>query len=88
MESRIFRKVSLERLSSPEQLDQILRVTNAKGWGALLGILILLGVSVVWGYEGSVAAKAAGQGLIVRSGGVLNVVTAGGRPAREGGRPH
>ncbi len=77
MESRIFRKVSLDRLSSPEQLDQILRVTNAKSWGALIGILLLLGVSVVWGYQGSVASKAAGQGLVVRSGGVLNVVTAG-----------
>jgi HlyD family secretion protein len=77
MDSKIFRKVSLERLSSPEQLDQILRVTNPKNWVALLAILILLGVTVAWGYGGSVASKAVGQGVIVRSGGVLNVVSAG-----------
>ena len=77
MESKIFRKVSLERLSSPEQLDQILRVTDAKTWASLLGIFLLLGVSVTWGYAGAVATKAAGQGLIVRTGGVLNIVTSG-----------
>ncbi len=31
----IFRKVALERLSSPEQLDQLLQVTDPKGWLAL-----------------------------------------------------
>lgn len=77
MNSKIFRKVSLERLSSPEQLDQILKVTNPKSWVALLAIFILLGVAVVWGYRGSVASKVTGQGLLVRSGGVLNVVSVG-----------
>jgi HlyD family secretion protein len=28
----IFRKVSLERLSSPEQLDQLMQVTDPRGW--------------------------------------------------------
>ena len=32
----IFRKVSLDRLSSPEKLDQLLPVTDRKGWLALL----------------------------------------------------
>jgi HlyD family secretion protein len=77
MDSKIFRKVSLERLSSPEQLDQILRVTNPKDWVALVAIFILLGVAVAWGYGGTVNSKATGQGVIVRSGGVLNVVSAG-----------
>lgn len=73
----IFRKVSLERLSSPEQLDQILRVTTPRSWVALAAVGALLLVSVVWGVAGSIATKAAGEGVIVRSGSVVNVVTAG-----------
>lgn len=75
MNTDIFRKVSLARLSSPDQLDQMLRVTTPRSWIALAGIGLLLGVTVVWGYEGSVATKASGQGVIIRSGGVLNVVS-------------
>jgi HlyD family secretion protein len=75
MNTDIFRKVSLARLSSPDQLDQILRVTTPKNWIALTGIGLLLSVAVGWGYLGSVPTKASGQGVIVRSGGVLNVVS-------------
>jgi HlyD family secretion protein len=71
----IFRKVSLARLSSPEQLDQILRVTTSKDWVGLLATGLALSVAVVWGYTGSIPTKAAGQGVIIRSGGVLSVVS-------------
>jgi HlyD family secretion protein len=73
----IFRKVSLERLSSPEQLDRTLTVTPTRGWIALLAVLLLLGLTVAWGFEGIISTTAFGQGVIVRSGGVLNVVSAG-----------
>jgi HlyD family secretion protein len=78
MQRNIFRQLSLERLSSPEQLDLILRVTNTQAWTALIAIFLLLATSVVWGYKGSVLTTAMGQGVIVRTGGVLNVVTRGG----------
>lgn len=77
MNTRLFRQVSLERLSSPEQLDQILRVTNPKAWAGLGAIFLLLITVVVWSYEGSLVTTASGQGVIVRSGGVLNVVSRG-----------
>ncbi len=38
----IFRETALERLSSPEQLDQLLQVTTPKGWFALIALLALL----------------------------------------------
>lgn len=75
MNKDIFRKVSLARLSSPDQLDQMLRVTTPKNWIALGGVSLLLAVATGWGYLGSVPTKASGQGVIVRSGGVLNVVS-------------
>jgi HlyD family secretion protein len=51
----IFRKVSLERLSSPEQLDRTLTVTPTRSWIALLELLLLLGLAVAWGFEGVVS---------------------------------
>src|SRR5208337_3888772 len=77
METSIFRKASLERLSSPEQLDTIMRLTGAKRWLALAGMFLILGVAVIWGYEGTIDTKVSGSGVIVRAGTVLNVVTAG-----------
>lgn len=77
MNSNLFRKVSLERLASPEQLDQLLRVTSPKGWIGLSALFLLLATAVVWAFEGSIATKASGQGVIVRTGGVLSVVSRG-----------
>ncbi len=77
MDTSIFRKASLERLSSPEQLDTIMRVTGAKRWLALAGMFLILGVAMVWGYAGTIATKVSGSGVIVRAGTVLNVVTSG-----------
>ena len=75
MSKSIFRKVALDRLSSPEQLDMVLHVTSPKGWLALVGLFLVLGAAVVWGYQGSIATKVYGQGVIIRTGGVLNIVS-------------
>lgn len=77
MNTEIFRKVSIERLSSPEQLDQLLKVNSMRSWAALLAILALLGMTVAWAFQGTIATTAPGQGVIVRAGGVLNVVSSG-----------
>jgi HlyD family secretion protein len=78
MNMRMFREASIERLSSPEQLDQILRATSSKLWVALVAVLLFVAVSIVWLYTGTIVTTATGQGVVVRSGGVLNVVTRGG----------
>ncbi len=77
MDTNIFRKTSLERLSSPEQLDTIMRITDAKRWLAITGVFLILGVAIIWGYEGTIDTKVNGSGVIVRAGTVLNVVASG-----------
>lgn len=77
MDTGIFRKAALDRLSSPEQLDQVMRITRARSWLALGALLLVLSVVVVWGYTGEIPTKVDGQGIIVRAGTVLNVVTLG-----------
>ena len=77
MERSIFRAVALERLSSPDELDQLLHVADARAWIALVAIFALMVVALIWGYAGSLPSTVSGQGVIVRTGGVLNVVAAG-----------
>ncbi len=77
MNPTIFRKVSLERLSSPERLDLAWKVTNPKEWMALLGIFFLIGAAAVWGFTGSLATKVMAQGVIIHRGGVVNIVAPG-----------
>lgn len=73
----IFRKASLERLSSPEELDQLMYVTSVRSWLLLIGMFLLLAMAVFWGIEGSIPTTVSGQGAIIRRGGVMNVVTRG-----------
>ena len=77
MNASVFRKVSLERLSSPERLDLAWKVTNPKEWMALLGIFVLIGAATVWGFKGSLATKVIAQGVIIHRGGVVNIVAPG-----------
>jgi len=73
----IFRKVSLERLSSPEQLDQLFSVTTPRAWFALIAIGCILATSFIWGIFGSVPTKVNGQGIIMKSFGVHNITHTG-----------
>jgi HlyD family secretion protein len=74
MHGNVFRKVSLDRLASPEQLDQLMQVTTPKGWVALLALGGLLVTGLVWGFIGSIPDGVSGPGILVQSGGVLEVV--------------
>ena len=80
MADSIFRKVALDRLASPEQLDQAMHATTPGGWLALGAIALLLTVAVSWGVAGAVPEKIPGQGILVKSGGIYEVVPL------EGGR--
>ena len=81
--SAIFRKVSLERLSSPEQLDQMVQVTDPKGWLALAGLGALLLATVGWGIWGSIPTEAEGAGILLRQGGVSDLVSAASGQVQE-----
>jgi multidrug efflux pump subunit AcrA (membrane-fusion protein) len=75
MERSIFRKVALERLSSPEQLDQLMQVTDRRGWLALTALAGLLAMAVTWGFVGSIPTKVTGEGILIRTGGVKGVIS-------------
>jgi HlyD family secretion protein len=77
MNERLFRKVSLERLASPDHLDQIVRISASHSWLALSGLLLLTFMTAAWAWKGSIPTTVVGNGMIVRTGGLLTVVSRG-----------
>ncbi|HNP72362.1 MAG TPA: NHLP bacteriocin system secretion protein [Kouleothrix sp.] len=74
MQKPIFRKVALERLSSPEQLDQLMRVTTARGWLALLALLALIITLLAWSFNDTIPTQTLGRGILLRGGHLARVV--------------
>ena len=64
----IFRKTSLERLRSPEQLDEPLRVIGRKESVALLGLGVLVALGLLWGVLGSMPDSGHGEGVLIAPG--------------------
>ncbi|HCF71134.1 MAG TPA: hypothetical protein DER33_06040 [Syntrophomonas sp.] len=54
MQNSIFRKSSLERISSPEQLNEYVKVTNPGVWAVLLGLFALLIAVAIWAFAGNI----------------------------------
>jgi len=73
----IFRKSSLDRLASPEQLDSLIRVTSPRAWLALAAIGGLLLTALLWGVFGSIPSKVRGSCILIRPGGVDEIVAPG-----------
>lgn len=79
----IFRKVALDRLSSPDRLDLLTEVVSPKGWLVLVAIVFSVLVACVWGVFGRIPSKVAGQGILTLATGVFDVTsTAQGRVSK------
>lgn len=53
-EKTIFRKKSIERVTSPEQLDDYIRVTTPSVWLILTAAMILIIGALFWGVFGKI----------------------------------
>lgn len=73
MDKRIFRKVSIERLSSPEQLDKMITVTSAKPWLILVAVLCILVSIIIWSFTGSLTTDIDSKGMLIKSGGTIGI---------------
>lgn len=73
----IFRKVVVERLSSPDQLDQLLQVLRPRSWMLLAAIGLLLAVGFAWSVSGTVAVTVPASGLLLRPGGITDLAAPG-----------
>lgn len=69
----IFRQAALERLSSPEQLDRLMRVTNPKGWVALAGLWLVLLFVLIWSVFGRLPTTISGTGILLSAEGIREI---------------
>ena len=52
MSKQLFRQKSMERITSPEQMDDYIRVSNPSVWMILAAVIVLLVGVCVWGIFG------------------------------------
>ena len=57
MGSELFRKKSIDRVSSPEQLNDYIRVSNPGVWMVLAAVIVLLVGVCVWGIFGQLTTN-------------------------------
>ena len=91
MDNQVFRKKSLEQISSPEQLNDYLRVTNPAVWLLLTAVILLLVGVLIWSSVASIDsfaqihfddAQIAGSvqtGMTVTVGDTQSVITSIGK---------
>jgi len=53
-ENKLFRKSALDRISSPEQLNEYMKVTGAGVWFILAGLAVTFAAFFLWGITGSI----------------------------------
>ena len=63
--SELYRKSSLEKLASPEQLDRSVKVTSPLSWLALAGALVVVAAVVIWSMLGSLPTVSTASGVII-----------------------
>jgi len=54
MENSLFRKSALDRISSPEQLNEYMKVAGPGVWAILAGLAVTFAAFIVWGVVGSI----------------------------------
>ncbi len=74
MQQSMFREKALERLSSPEQLDQIMQVIPLRGWLALIALAAVVVAAVVWSVVGTIPVQVSGQGLLLGQEGIRRLL--------------
>ena len=64
-ENKLFRAKSLERLSSPERLDQLMQVVNPQSWLPLVTLGSLVVAAGVWSVFGRIPVTVEGRGVLI-----------------------
>ncbi len=91
-QNTVFRQETLDRISSPEQLNGYLRVTGPGIWAVLAAVILLLAAVLVWSAVGTLETTAGAK--VVVENGSAQVIPSGaqalsaGMPLRVGGQEY
>lgn len=75
IQTKLFRKVALDRLSSPEQLDTMVQIVTVKSWLMLAPLVALVVLAILWGIFGSIPSKVTGKALLIQRGGLADITS-------------
>ena len=78
MKKDLFRKRSLESVSSPERLDEYIKVTHPGIWSVLIAFLAVVVAAVVWFAVGTIPDTLAIRGVIFPGDGTVAAEAQGG----------
>jgi len=70
----VFRSVAVGRLTSPDELTDMLGIARPLDWLILSAIGLLLGTALIWSIAGRLPVVVAGEGILQRAGGAEDVV--------------
>jgi HlyD family secretion protein len=62
---QIFRTRALERISSPDDLDDMIQIVSPRDWVLLAVLASLLALALAWGIRGRVPTTVAGRGVLI-----------------------
>lgn len=54
MNKELFREKNVKRVSSPEQLNDYMRVTSPSIWAIIIAVIVLLAGALTWAVTGTV----------------------------------
>lgn len=69
MDSNIYRKKAMDRVSSPEQLNEYIKIAGPGIWSILGGLAVVFVSFFVWGFMGSIPETVAFAGTALAPGG-------------------
>lgn len=64
MDQQLYRKKSIDRISSPEQLNDYLRVTSVSVWVILAAVILLLAGLLIWSSVATIESYAEGSSQV------------------------
>ena len=62
--AELYRKSMIEKLSSVDRTDKTMEITNPVSWLALIGITLIIAVTVVWAFLGTIPVTVSGKGIV------------------------
>ncbi len=70
---QIFRQEALDRLQSPEELDQLLVVINRKSWIVIWALCFICAAGIAWSFLGRIPITVDGFGVLINPGNVKGI---------------
>ncbi|MBQ9549619.1 MAG: biotin/lipoyl-binding protein [Lachnospiraceae bacterium] len=81
--SDIFRKTALEKISSPDQLDEVIVITPPSFWLAMIGMGAILLTALIWSIFGRIPVNVSANGLYMTDDGIHVVYSEYGGTVEE-----